>query len=898
TSNSRPSMPFAVNGMPPVPGAPFANPCPTGSPLRTYRATTFDMRLVVNKSGWHDPQGRITVLDQDLEATLSGQRPAEPLFIRGNSGDCIVLYHSNKTARELHEDAFQVQTPTDTLGMHIHLVKFDVMAADGAGNGWNYEDGTYSHEEIHDRLLAMGFPNGHPNRTGTGTVQTTTQRWWADPLLNGSGEDRTIRTVFLHDHFGPSSIQQHGCYSALVIEPAGSTWWDPESGVQFGTRADGGPTSWRADIRAGTNGIDSFREFCIAIADYAILYDEAGNPVNPPRDETGEITPEAVSSVDPGTMVMNYRNEPVPLRIGQPVSNGSHNIRSLKSGDAGRIPYLFSSAIHGDPLTPIMRMYQGDKFQIRIVQGSHEDSHAFKINRSKWLRDPAVPNSGYINGQHTGISEHFEFASEGLAQAPFPVKVGRVNYPNPTTAVDMLWSDASEDGIWNGVWGLLRVFGGTNAIDPVTSQRTTLRPLPNNPQGISASNAADFSWPCPKTAPVRTYNVSAVTAQQAIGPNGIVYNQSENLFDNTGLMYVRTEDLDASGRLLPGVPVEPLVLRANAGDCLKVNLTNRLPSTRTAVPDNPSTDAKMTDLTRLNVYNLITDNLVGFTVDLVYTDANADGSLIGRNASSLVAPGASRVFTYYCGEITHNRSTNRMVATPKAYGTCSIRSWGDAIKQGPQGLFGALVVQPQGSTWTHPVTGAPAPTGTRAIITQSTDTSLPTRFREFVLMQQSGINLQNDTVGNAVPEVADDPEDVGEKAYNYRTEPFWARLGNTFIEPDEMNNMDLSNVLSGAVETPVFTVPVGERVVFRMTKAVGRARAGTFAIHGHRWLDMPQNSLSATMGQQTTNTVGSNWNFVLLDGAGGPNGVRGDFLFREVSSFQFSQGLWGILRVQ
>ncbi len=41
-------------------------------------------------------------------------------------------------------------------------------------------------------------------------------------------------------------------------------------------------------------------------------------------------------------------------------------------------------------------------------------------------------------------------------------------------------------------------------------------------------------------------------------------------------MYVRTEDLDAQGSLKPGVPVEPLILRANAGDCIEVNLANAL----------------------------------------------------------------------------------------------------------------------------------------------------------------------------------------------------------------------------------------------------------------------------------------------------------------------------------
>ena len=36
-------------------------------------------------------------------------------------------------------DDFQVRTPTDVIGQHIHLVKFDVTSSDGAGNGYNYE---------------------------------------------------------------------------------------------------------------------------------------------------------------------------------------------------------------------------------------------------------------------------------------------------------------------------------------------------------------------------------------------------------------------------------------------------------------------------------------------------------------------------------------------------------------------------------------------------------------------------------------------------------------------------------------------------------------------------------------------------------------------------------------
>jgi hypothetical protein len=55
-------------------------------------------------------------------------------------------------------------------------------------------------------------------------AQTTIQRWYIDPLVDDSDKDRTMRTVFTHDHFGPSTHQQAGLYAGLVVEPRGSIW--------------------------------------------------------------------------------------------------------------------------------------------------------------------------------------------------------------------------------------------------------------------------------------------------------------------------------------------------------------------------------------------------------------------------------------------------------------------------------------------------------------------------------------------------------------------------------------------------------------------------------------------------------------------------------------------------
>ena len=137
------SSKFYVNGRPRQSGAPFADPCPVdGSRSRSYGAAYIQFDMPVNRARWHDRQARILTLENDALLTIGGQRPPEPLFFRANSGDCVVFRATNLIPNNLNLDDFQIFTPTDIMGQHIHLVKFDVTASDGAGNGWNYEDGT------------------------------------------------------------------------------------------------------------------------------------------------------------------------------------------------------------------------------------------------------------------------------------------------------------------------------------------------------------------------------------------------------------------------------------------------------------------------------------------------------------------------------------------------------------------------------------------------------------------------------------------------------------------------------------------------------------------------------------------------------------------------------------
>jgi hypothetical protein len=400
---------FTTNGLPrgPQPGAPFADPAvndqgqPVGE-VRRYKAADIQTDVVFNKVGWHYPQERFITLWSDVKPTITGTRAPEPFFFRANSKTDIVEFWQTNLVPSYYElDNFQVRTPTDILGQHIHLVKFDVLASDGASNGYNYEDGTLSPNEVMDRIDAIRKENncqpaspvnftcpagkdptpanGYPIDFGTPPpgqnwkgASTTIQRWYADPLEgcfwppcpnNGKGGDRTLRTVFTHDHFGPSTHQQAGLYAGLVVEPEKSKWVNSENGKPLGGGVDGGPTSWQANI-VTSNTADSYREFLLEFQDLALAYNntsrgtplpykpsttkpwgwcEADTGINTPG---GKCAPTLISGgVTIGTMNVNYRNEPLPYRVDPCKTPGCTPGAHKPADKSTDLSYAFSSTV-------------------------------------------------------------------------------------------------------------------------------------------------------------------------------------------------------------------------------------------------------------------------------------------------------------------------------------------------------------------------------------------------------------------------------------------------------------------------------------------------------------------------------------------------------------------------
>ncbi len=954
---------FEVNGLPPVRGAPFADPCrafngsgpwtldyPNGT-VRTIKGANIEMPIVLNKVGWHFQQQRFEALWEDVVPTLTNARAPQPMIMRLNSTDCAEFHHANLVPNVYQLDDYQVRTPTDIIGQHIHLVKFDVMSADGSANGWNYEDGTLSPDEVRERIDAFNnggglvqldgttttalAPEAHPYFGATGPddqdwrgARTTVQRWYADPLLERAW-DGGVGTVFTHDHYGPSTHQQVGLYSTLLVEPKGSTWRHNETGQALGTRADGGPTTWQAIIQPGTGASDArfkpHREFYFEFADFqhayernggalgaqpneAVLgpaetipsyadfddainpsfrlpppdpadiyihpnycpgttFDAAGNPLN----VVARPCPEAISADDPGTYALNFRNEPIGLRVfnGQ-VGPGAGQSPGLAGDIAhayqsrtdraipelnvqpetnGISPYppLTADVQPGDPWTPMLRVYMGDDVRIRVQVGAHEEEHNFTIPGLKWKQEPNSENSGWKNSEFFGIDEYFNL------DVPIVPDTGS----GTPARVDYIYTVGAElEGMWNGVWGVLRSY---------SSQRNDLVELPSNDVGRNGyviTNDADFDGICPTTAPVASFDVTAVRAVDVLDPvQGLVYNERLTtlraplggvngqgpLIDPTALMYVLDQDLvrDATGAptgLKPGTPIEPLILRVNAGDCVLVDLTNALPPDLSgtempglnALPPIVQKDVDVAvpgvgGILTFNSNDLTPSSKVGLTPQLLAFDPRTDGGFsTGLTTGRLVEPGATGRYRWYAGDVTvanagvqGNRTRFTLSASPVEFGATGLMP-ADRIKGDENGFVGALIVEPQDSCWiADPGTRAQATVwkgardgggGTLTDACPAPPASSTDSFRDFVTIMQNGINLRYggtvevlDALGNvvqtidcaadpspmqcAVPMIAaegplgptEDPQDSGQKAINYGADPPWFRLG---ITPD------------------------------------------------------------------------------------------------------------------
>ena len=698
--------------------------------------------------------------------------------------------------------------------------------------------------------------------------------------------------------------------------------------------------------------------------------------------------PTAIDVQDPGILVVNYRHEPVGLRIFDPNKLGPDGKPGMQAdGERGDLAFALQSrtdrAINalnikptgatvingtrfpppintglvgpGDPFTPMVRTYQGDVIRVKMQSGGNEEEHNATLLGMKWLQAGSghgrAPNSGWRNAQASGISEQFTLA--------VPVVPGTQAQGNTDYAYSM---DAGNDGWWNGMWGITRAYN---------TARQDLFRLPTTLLPTSVANATSFNLRgiCPNAAPVRSYDITAVLANTALpnalgvtipttgdvatlhaggrrNPDGtiatnlnssggtLVYNHRNTtiggqvvpdpetpggfillpphqgpIHDPTAILFVHTTDLNPNGTLKATAPVEPLVLRARAGECIRVTLRNRLPALQpvnigTALNPILVNNSTAPDLatystiqgvvkrdrfdpegsTTFNVNHFRPSSWVGLSPQLVAVDMNRDyGTVVGNNAAgqALAGPGANKTYFWYAGDVTGvpNPGTRRftLVATPIELGGSNLMP-ADKIKQGAKSMVGALVVEPQLADWAEDtqVFDHQDGDGTRLTRAQATVTApdpltnVSTTFRDFSLVLTKGLtqyyadgtpveHMNGEAIG--LPE---DSQEASGMALNYGVEPLWFRFGLVPQAPFGCPlfpgcnggvpnaHQAFSNALTAGQDpvTPVFKANAGQQARIRITNPFGTSRGSTFGLHGHVWQRDPYvcNESDAVLG--------------------------------------------------
>ncbi|HUR84868.1 MAG TPA: multicopper oxidase domain-containing protein [Solirubrobacteraceae bacterium] len=432
--------------------------------------------------------------------------------------------------------------------------------------------------------------------------------------------------------------------------------------------------------------------------------------------------------------------------------------------------------------------------------------------------------------------------------------------------------------------------------------------------GSQPKNGATDPWAnradgiCPATAPVRTFNIVTINPD---------LNVTKNV-RHSAQIFVLAQDAD---EVLAGTkPVEPLAIRANIGDCVAVTLTNRIPDTAAfnglskhnlhihhvqfdtqasdgvitglsyeqAVEDYPSADPTLTADAGPGSRTLHMSSVAKFQPGVAIAVSQGQESIEVRTIESIDEANLT---------LTLTQQLNKDHLSGEHAGTEFVQSrwypdvqmdnvfWHDhvdGIHGWPLGLVGQLIVEPTGSTYHDPKTGAIIKSGTLADIHTNSplaEGQINGDFRELALW-----------------EIDDNP--VSDSTLNLRSEPWADRLSPVTGNPDP--SLLFSSWTHGDPNTPLPRAYQGDPLAIR-TINVGPAIDG-LKVDGHRFF-RENRFLDGETRTQASPTdsihygVSERYTAILDGGAGGPEQRTGDFVYFNSLGRRFRQGAWGLLRV-
>jgi hypothetical protein len=563
--------------------------------------------------------------------------------------------------------------------------------------------------------VTFSTPMTHAHAAGQiVTTEYVRYRWWVDVDMG---------LVFWHDHAFGATTWPHGGIGSTIVEPWGSTYHDPQTGkpIRSGPVADIHGTE---PFAYGRNG--SFRELVAQLHDtvpHTAQLVTAGNPPGLSR-ENAIAAGQSISFQMPDAML----DVAFPhLNGGTHTTGGGFNFRAaslsarLKSNkDSSK---MFSSKVHGDPATPMLRGYVGDSIVFRVLHGMMNETHTFVVSGHGYRPERYDRDSRVTNALHVGIAERYDLATTAGGYQGM--------------AGDYLYYNGRTSHLSEGSWGIIRVHD---------SLQKDLKELPGNEEKEFKKKIRKTL--CPKGAPVKNFSVVAINKALKFNPNAedeIEVDFERKLLLANAEAKIFALEGEVSKASDSGVMPHPLTLRANIGDCIKVKLTNRLKEGNASLHAN----------------------------NVAFDPLDSQGINVGNNpGDQTIAPGKSKVYTYYAHP---DFNINGALLWDFGNLTTNVRD----------GLFGGIIIGPRGSVYRDPETGKDISLGNSWKADVIIDKSYPENshlenYRDFALYFQDEDNILGTSFMPYLQNVA------GLTGVNYRLEPWSYRedegceLGNMF----------------------------------------------------------------------------------------------------------------------
>lgn len=756
--------------------------------VRTFHIEAIQIPIVYNKYGDYDPDGLLYVLEEDAERIkrealqrfkMDIPQPYEevrPLVIRVNLGDTVKVRFRNFLNRRL--------------SMHVQGLSYDVNTSDGSSVGYNNDS------------------------TTCGEIWYT---WYAD----------TEGVYLFNDMADPRSTEDatniHGLFGAIIVEPPEAKWLNPETGEEL-------KSGLMADIYQP--GKPAFREYSVFFHDeLEILNKEGEQPIDP---HTG---------LPSSTTAISYRSEPMRNRMPD-----THD-----PADTGE-DVSMSSWVYGDPAPPILFAYVGDPVKIRLLHGGIKETHVFHLHNHQWRLEADNPVSTILDSITISPQECYTldilYGAGSLNHVIGDVIFHCHLYPHFMEGMWTLWRiyDRLQDGTGElpdgtPIRALMplkdREFppkkdemhpGYPNFIEgrfeesPLQPPFGVLLPgggVTNKPTALERANFVENAapgalytdtCPCHTDQKIKVFEIAMVQAR-------ITYNRY-GWHDPQGRFFVLKEELERYGGLesyirkveKQEIKVEPLVIRANAGDCIELRTTNLLPEFIEASPFQQRT------LT----------NIVGHHLHLVKFD-------------TIVSDGSANGWNNIAGARRYETLVERFFANEELR-TVFFHDHLFANVHQQHGLFGALIIEEAGATFHNPQNGRELHSGTQAVIRRKNGTS----FREFALFVHD-FTFLFDRKGNPLnpPAVPGSHDDPGVMGINYRSEPMRERLCKK-EDPAYL----FSSFVHGDPATPIFEAYPGDELMFRLVDGAHEEQH-SFNITGMSWRKEPADGRSPLAASQT-----------------------------------------------